>query len=117
MSAPSSAVPDPFEGLRVAFRTRLRGECVELAALSEAMEPGARDPAPVFRELRDRAHKIRGSAAIFEFAELAEAAFALELAAISASLSAAVGSQAAVRAALAVLVRSMGASGERVDTQ
>ncbi len=96
-----------FEDLRVTFYERLRHERAHLAAVGAALARGEENPASMFSDLQFRAHKLRGGALIFEFTEIADAAGALEHAAAAAAdrRSDAVGTDDAVRAALAALVR------------
>jgi HPt (histidine-containing phosphotransfer) domain-containing protein len=95
---------DNFQELRASFYARLKLECVHFVTLSATLARTDEDPAPIFSELRDRAHKIRGSAAMFEIADVAAAACALELASISATTSDASNGDAAVWTALVALV-------------
>jgi HPt (histidine-containing phosphotransfer) domain-containing protein len=99
---------DNFEDLRSAFYARLQLERVHFVTLSAAFARTAEDPAWIFGDLRDRAHKIRGGAAIFEIPDVTAAACALELAAISATMSHANNGDAAVWTALVALVELMG---------
>jgi HPt (histidine-containing phosphotransfer) domain-containing protein len=95
---------DSFEDLRTSFYARLKLERVHFVTLSAALARTEEDPAWIFGDLRDRAHKIRGSAAMFEIADVAVAACALELASISAMMSQANNGDAAVWTALVALV-------------
>lgn len=98
---------DNFEELRASFHARLKLERVHFVTLSAALARAEEDPAWIFSDLRDRAHKIRGSAAIFEIADVAVAAGALELASISATMSNANNGDAAVWTALVALVEQL----------
>jgi HPt (histidine-containing phosphotransfer) domain-containing protein len=66
------------------------------------------DPARVFHDLRNRAHRIHGGVAALDITEMASAASALELAALTASDSAAPHTDAAVWTALVSLARLLG---------
>jgi HPt (histidine-containing phosphotransfer) domain-containing protein len=95
---------DTFEALRASFYARLKRESVHFVTLSAALARTEEDPAWIFGDLRDRAHKIRGSAAMFEIPDVAAAACALELASISATMTHANNGDAAVWTALVALV-------------
>jgi HPt (histidine-containing phosphotransfer) domain-containing protein len=97
---------DGLEELRVVFEGNLQSERAHFVALSAALarvEGGS--PGPVFSELRNRAHKMRGGAAAFEMAQVASLAGSLEIAAIAATVSHADNTDAAVWTALVALVR------------
>jgi HPt (histidine-containing phosphotransfer) domain-containing protein len=96
------------EELRVAFHARLQSERVHFVTLSAALARVEESPTWIFHDLRDRAHKLRGTAAIFEMDEVAAAARSLEKAAASASMSHADNTDSAVWTALVALVRLMG---------
>jgi HPt (histidine-containing phosphotransfer) domain-containing protein len=98
---------DGFDELRDAFYERLHAERMRLAALNAALAPGEDRPAWIYDELAVRAHQLHGRAAIFEISTVADAADALEQAAIHASMSPTVGDDRPVRTALATLVRLM----------
>ena len=87
-----------------AFHIRLRGDRSCLVALGEALACIEGDPASAFEELRLRAHKLRGTAAIFEIAEIRDAARALEMAAATAAMAHARGTDVQVRASLEALL-------------
>ena len=97
-----------LDDLRIVFQGKLQSERAHLVALSAALARAEDDPAPVFNELRNRAHKMRGSAAVFEMAQVASAAGSLEVAAIAATVSHADNTDAAVWTALVALVRFLG---------
>ena len=99
---------DGFEELRVVFEGKLQSERAHFVALSAALARVEGSPGPVFSELRNRAHKMRGSAAVFEMAQVASAAGSLEIAAIAATVSHADNTDAAVWTALVALVRLLG---------
>lgn len=105
----SGVYADEADRLRLAFHARLQSERVHFVTLSAALARVEESPDWIFHDLRNRAHKIRGTAAMFEIAEVAAAARALELASISASTSHAENTDAAVWNALVALVRLMGA--------
>jgi HPt (histidine-containing phosphotransfer) domain-containing protein len=97
-----------LDDLRVVFQAKLQGERAHFVALSAALARAEDGPGPVFNELRNRAHKMRGSAAVFEMAQVASAAGALEMAAIAATVSHADNTDAAVWTSLVALVRYLG---------
>jgi HPt (histidine-containing phosphotransfer) domain-containing protein len=99
---------DGFEELRVVFEGKLQSERAHFVALSAALARVEGSPDPVFSELRNRAHKMRGSAAVFEMAQVASVAGSLEIAAIAATVSHADNTDAAVWTALVALVRLLG---------
>ena len=97
-----------LDDLRVAFQGKLPSERAHFVALSAALARAEDGPGPIFNELRNRAHKIRGSAAVFQMAQVASATGALEIAAIAATVSHADNTDAAVWTALVALVRLLG---------
>lgn len=99
---------DGFDELRDAFQARLRGDRVHFVVLSAALARTDENPSRIFDDLQYRAHRLRGSAAIFDVAEVAAAANALEQAAASASTAHADNTDPAVWSALVALVRLMG---------
>jgi len=99
---------DGLEELRVVFEGKLQSERAHFVALSAALARVEGSPGPVFSELRNRAHKLRGSAAVFEMAQVASVAGSLEIAAIAATVSHADNTDAAVWTALVALVRLLG---------
>lgn len=105
---PIVAHDDDFEELQVAFHDRVQSERARFVALSAALARAEDDPSGIFRDLSDRAHKIRGGAAALEITEMASAAGALELAATTASACRADNTDAAVWSALVALVRILG---------
>ncbi|MEP6548392.1 MAG: Hpt domain-containing protein [Gammaproteobacteria bacterium] len=105
----AGAVPnDGFDDLREAFQARLKGDRAHFVVLSTALARTENIPTQIFDDLQYRAHRLRGSASIFEVAEIASAANALEQAAASASVSHADNTDPAVWSALVALVRIMG---------
>src|SRR5450755_4176305 len=70
MAAPS----DSFEEIRQAFCIRLQSEGTHFAALNAALACTPECPTPILDDLRNRAHRLSGTAAIFEFAGVAAAA-------------------------------------------
>lgn len=104
---------DELEEIRTGFYDRLKSDRVHFVTLSAALARADDDPAPIFLDLRNRAHKIRGGAAIFEITEVAVAACSLELAAIAATMSHANNADPAVWSALVALVDLMGTLGDR----
>ena len=107
---------DDFDGLRDVFYARLQSERVHLVTLSAALASIDENPARIFDDLVFRAHRLRGGATIFEVAEVAAAANALEQAAIAASMSHANNTDTAVWTALVALVRLMGTTDAKQDT-
>jgi HPt (histidine-containing phosphotransfer) domain-containing protein len=108
---------DGLEELRLAFHARLQSDRVHFTTLSAALARAEESPGWIFQDLQFRAHKIRGGAAIFEIAKVEAAAFALEQAAIAASLSNANNTDPGVWTALEDLVRLMGEMDPGVDPQ
>jgi len=105
-----AATGDGFDELREAFHARLKGDRVHFVVLSAALARTDEDPTRIFDDLQYRAHRLRGSAAIFDVADVAAAADALEQAAASAVAAQADNTDAAVWSALVALVRLMGHS-------
>lgn len=105
---------DGLEELRAAFLAKLHNERVQFVALSAALARAEEDADSIFLDLRDRAHKMRGGAAVFEIPELASAARALEIAAIAAGAAGAGNNDDEVWDALVALVRLMGDTGQGV---
>jgi hypothetical protein len=107
----SSARPRPtppedgFDGLGEVFLARLQGDRRHLVGLSAALARADDDPRPIFDALRYSAHRMRGTAAIFEFAEVAVAARELEQAAECALIGQAHNTDASVWSALVALVQ------------
>jgi HPt (histidine-containing phosphotransfer) domain-containing protein len=99
---------DGLEGLRVVYEGKLQSERAHFVALSAALARVEGSPGAVFSELRNRAHKMRGSAAVFEMAHVASVAGSLEIAAIAATVSHADNTDAAVWTTLVALVRLLG---------
>jgi HPt (histidine-containing phosphotransfer) domain-containing protein len=107
---------DGFDELRDAFQARLKGDRVHFVVLSAALARTEENPTRIFDDLQYRAHRLRGSASIFEVAEIALAANELEQAAASASVGHADNTDPAVWSALVTLVRLMG-QGQRTRTR
>src|SRR5476649_1799117 len=104
----AAVVPgDGFDELRDAFQTRLKGDRVHFVVLSAALARNQENPTRIFDDLQYRAHRLRGSASIFEVAEIASAAEELEQAAATASAGHAENTDPAVWSALVTLVRLM----------
>jgi HPt (histidine-containing phosphotransfer) domain-containing protein len=108
---------DGLEELRVAFHARLQSDRAHFATLSAALARAEESPGWIFQDLQFRAHKIRGGAAIFEIFKVEAAAFALEQAAISASMSNADNTDVGVWNTLEDLVRLMGELDAGADPQ
>jgi hypothetical protein len=80
---------DSFEEIREAFCVRLQSERLHFAALNEALGLADEIPTPILDDLRNRAHRLCGTAAIFEFSGIAAAARELERSATAASAASA----------------------------
>jgi hypothetical protein len=106
--APQEDADDGFESLRLAFQARLESERVHFVTLSAALARADENPAWIFEDLQFRAHRLQGGAAIFDEAEVASAACALENAAVVAAKSRADNTDENVWSALVALVRLMG---------
>jgi chemotaxis protein histidine kinase CheA len=78
-SAPAVS-DDSFEALRASFLERLVGERQRLFNLGAALAQGQMGRVSMLDELRGRAHRLSGTAAIFELSGVAALARALELA-------------------------------------
>jgi HPt (histidine-containing phosphotransfer) domain-containing protein len=104
------AVPldDDFDDLRSAFERRLHSDRIEFVTLSAALASSEEDAERIFGELVYRAHRLRGAAEIFEAADFARAANALEDAAIGARSAHASHADPAVWSALVDLVNLIG---------
>jgi hypothetical protein len=107
---------DGLEDLRVVFDGKLQSERAHFVALSAALARVEGSPGPVFSELRNHAHKMCGSAAVFAMANVASMARSLEIAAIAATVSHADNTDAAVWTALVALVRLLGTLDKGVAT-
>jgi chemotaxis protein histidine kinase CheA len=71
---------DSFDALRASFVERLKGERQRLFNLGAALAQGQMGRVAMLDELRSRAHRLSGTAAIFELSGVAALARALELA-------------------------------------
>jgi HPt (histidine-containing phosphotransfer) domain-containing protein len=79
--AGSAAVADDgLEELRVTFFGRLQSERQVLRNLDAVLTQGKMDRVPVLDELRSRAHRLSGTAAILDLREVSALARVLELA-------------------------------------
>jgi HPt (histidine-containing phosphotransfer) domain-containing protein len=101
-------VEDGFESLRHAFHARLESERVHFVSLSAALARAEENPSWIFEDLQFRAHRLQGGASIFEVTDVAQAAHALEEAAVSASKTRADNTDEKVWEALVALVQLMG---------
>lgn len=81
------APDDAQESLRRKFHQRLQSERIQLASLATALTQADKAPNGAFEELRLCAHRMHGAAAMFEYADVAAAAHALELASGGASVA------------------------------
>jgi HPt (histidine-containing phosphotransfer) domain-containing protein len=104
----AAELEDGFENLRHAFHARLESERVHLVSLSAALARAEENPAWIFEDLQFRAHRLQGGASIFEVTDVAQAAHALEQAAVSASKARADNTDEKVWSALVALVQLMG---------
>jgi HPt (histidine-containing phosphotransfer) domain-containing protein len=97
---------DSFEEIRAAFCLRLQSERLHFAALNEALGLAEEIPTPILDDLRNRAHRLCGTAAIFEFSGISAAARELERSATAAAVASAPArnSERGVSTALAALV-------------
>ncbi len=105
-SMPSHAAGpnDEFGSLSGLFRARLQSERVHFVSLSAALAQAEDSPGNIFEAVAFRAHRLKGTAAIFEFKDVAAAAHGLEHAAKAAVATRAANTDAAVWAALVALV-------------
>jgi ABC-type Fe2+-enterobactin transport system substrate-binding protein len=106
-SPASSISENPFEELRGIFLARLRSDRALLTTLATALTRAEGDEAYNFEDIQLFAHRLRGGAAIFETPEIGTAAYALEQAAVSASVAHAESAHAAVRKALEHLLERL----------
>jgi HPt (histidine-containing phosphotransfer) domain-containing protein len=98
------APQDEFESLRHEFHARLQRERRQLTELAAALTRCDGDPSATFESLRRLAHRMHGTAAIFECSDVANAAEALERASGAAALTHADRSEPSVWSALVALV-------------
>ena len=90
LTGTAAAVPSAageFESLGSIFLARLQSERVHLATLSAALARADDNPEAIFHDLQFRARRLSGTASIFEAADIAAAAHALEQAATAAAHS------------------------------
>jgi hypothetical protein len=85
--APGPSAEEGFDELRDTFCIRLKNERILLVALGAGLERGDPSRMHITGELGSRAHRISGTAAIFELAAVSRAARALELAVVSVAAS------------------------------
>lgn len=112
-SAAAVAAPDDsFEALRASFLERLKGERQRLWNLGAALAQGEMGRAPILDELRSRAHRLSGTAAIFELGGVAALARALELAVDGMAAAGAENSDRVMRAALQALIQVIDSFGK-----
>jgi HPt (histidine-containing phosphotransfer) domain-containing protein len=98
------ALDDAQESLRRKFHQRLQSERVQLAGLATTLTQAGKNTDSAFEELRWCAHRMHGAAAIFEYADVAAAAHALEYASEAALVAHAGSFEPSVWAALVSLV-------------
>jgi hypothetical protein len=103
-SARPAAPSDSFEEIREAFCIRLQSEKIHFAALNAALACTRECPTPILDDLRNRAHRLSGTAAIFEFAAVAAAARLLELTVVTAGDSRTGNAEPGISTALDALV-------------
>ena len=94
--------------LLASFCARLQRERVHMVSLSAALASTEDDPTQIFDALESRAHRLYSDASAIEIATVADAADALERAALAASRSNSSHTDPAVWTALVALVRLMG---------
>ena len=90
LTGTAAAVPSAageFESFGSIFLARLQSERVHLATLSAALARADENPEAIFHDLHSRARRLSGTAGIFEAADIAAAAHALERAAAAAAHS------------------------------
>jgi HPt (histidine-containing phosphotransfer) domain-containing protein len=105
------------EKLQELFAVRLQSERVHFVTLSAALARAEESPGGIFDELTFRAHRLKGAAATFEFANLAAAAGALERASFAAATSHAPHTDPDVWEALVALVQMLGSIEETARHQ
>jgi HPt (histidine-containing phosphotransfer) domain-containing protein len=103
----ADASEDALDNLRQAFKARLIEDRARFVALRDALEARQVPPEAIIAELRNRAHKVRGGAAIFEMRDLAATACALEDAALAASCQVKQG-ESAIQGPLDALIDFLG---------
>jgi Hpt domain len=107
--AAAPLVPDDgFDELRALFCERLKGERLRLLDLSATLAHGVTERGLVLGELRNCAHRMSGTAAIFELRGVAALARALELAVEGVTAPGAENSDRVMYAALHALARVIG---------
>jgi chemotaxis protein histidine kinase CheA len=79
-AAPATATDDGLEELRLTFFVRWKCERQALRNLGAVLTQGKMHRVPVLDELRSRAHRLSGTAAILGLSEVAALARVLELA-------------------------------------
>ena len=92
------------ENLGSIFLARLLSERVHLVTLSAALARADDSPREIFDDLRCRAHRLNGTANVFEAADIAMAADALEQAAAAAAQTHSDNADPAVWGALLALI-------------
>jgi chemotaxis protein histidine kinase CheA len=107
---------DGFAELRESFRTRLGSERIHFVALSSALVNAVGVPTQVLNDLRNRAHRLSGTSAIFELVDIARAARALELAVDAALVSPAHDTAACICTALDALVNLIESLGSQAPS-
>lgn len=95
---------DGFAELRDIFNSRLHSERLHFVRLSAELARADHDATRIFEDLKSRAHRLHGGAAVFEMQEMAAAADALEQAARAAAASHADNTDPTVWTALGGLV-------------
>ena len=96
--------------------SRLESERVHFVSLSAALARAEENPSWIFEDLQFRAHRLQGGASIFEVTDVAQAAHALEEAAVTASKARADNTDEKVWAALVTLVQLMGGTRAGLET-
>ena len=77
--------PDEFDELRDIFNSRLQSERLYFVMLSAELARADNGVERIFEDLKSRAHRLHGGAAIFDMPDMAAAADALEIAARAAA--------------------------------
>jgi HPt (histidine-containing phosphotransfer) domain-containing protein len=103
-SPPPVDAADDFDELRDIFNSRLQRERLHFVMLSAELARADSGVERIFEDLKSRAHRLHGGAAIFELTEMAAAAGALETAAGAAAEAHAANTDTTVWNALGGLV-------------
>jgi hypothetical protein len=99
---------DGLEELCDAFHNRLKSERIRLVAINANLGYSDMNRPLMLDELRQRTHRLSGTAAILELTGLSTLASVVELAAMSAAASPTNNTDFVVRTALGALIRLIG---------